>query len=169
MQELGRWRRPPRRRSPRVGARRLEGGVGHHFCGDAERAGMESRVERAGQALALDGLDPGPATAPAASDSVSETTSARSSAFDQLIELPGGRLHHLDPPGVPHRMGIAVTDQCGRPMGGSLPPLWVTASAGAGSVDQCSSRIMALLLATHSTRPTSLDSATAPDAAPTGG
>ena len=41
----------------------------------------------------------------------------------------------------------------------------VTALAGGGSVGQCSSRISAVLPATHSTRPTSLDSATAPDAA----
>jgi hypothetical protein len=45
----------------------------------------------------------------------------------------------------------------------------VTASAGGSSVAQWSSPIMAVLPATHSTRPTSLESATAPAAAPVGG
>ncbi len=45
----------------------------------------------------------------------------------------------------------------------------VTARARGGSVDQCSSAIRAVLPATHSIRPTSLESATAPEAAPVGG
>ena len=45
----------------------------------------------------------------------------------------------------------------------------VTARAGAGSVTQCASLTMALLPATHSTRPTNFESATAPAAAPVGG
>src|ERR1700728_1879219 len=43
------------------------------------------------------------------------------------------------------------------------------ASAGGGSVDQCSSRNIAVFPATHSTPPTSLDTAPAPEAAPVGG
>ena len=45
----------------------------------------------------------------------------------------------------------------------------VTASAEGGSAVPCSSPSIAVLPATHSTRPTSFDSATAADAAPVGG
>ena len=45
----------------------------------------------------------------------------------------------------------------------------VTWRACCGCADQCSSPIMAWFPATHSMRPTSLESATAPDAAPIGG
>ncbi len=46
---------------------------------------------------------------------------------------------------------------------------WVIARAGAASLDVSSSPITAVFPATHSTRPTSLESATAPAAAPVGG
>ena len=44
-----------------------------------------------------------------------------------------------------------------------------TRRASRGSIDQSAPSIMAVLPATHSTRPTSFDTATAPEAAPVGG
>ena len=87
---------------------------------------------------------------------------------DQTIELASRRLQLVDPVRVVDRVGVTVADQRGGPVQ-RLGDLLGTASAGASSVVQCSSPIMAVLPATHSTRPTSFERATAPEAAPVGG
>ncbi len=103
-----------------------------------------------------------PGTAPSGRDagSVSDDTSASSAApiswSSRRVESCTAR-YAL---GVVDRVGVAVADEGSRPAQRLRHASRVTARAVGGSVDQCSSAIRAVLPATHSIRPTSLESAT---------
>ena len=87
---------------------------------------------------------------------------------DQRVERAGGVLDRRDPFRIVDRVArpsqIRAAVRCRVSATCS-----VIARAGLRSTDQCWSPTMAVLPATHSTRPTSLESATAPPAAPVGG
>ena len=131
---------------------------------------MKAGVERTGDALVLDQSPQARHRAPTRRlrPRSCELTSASRAAIISWSSFAGGlrtaSIRAGSCTGWPSPSQISAADWCNVSATCS-----VTARAGIGSVDQCSSPIMALLPATHSTRPTSLDSATAPDAAPVGG
>ena len=136
-EDAARSARPPcpRRRSHRgVRPRRLERGVGHHLGGDPERAGMEARVERAGQALS-------PSTRPGTwtgaglrrvATRVNEADVGLELRVDQVDRAACVRLlHRLDVRGVPHRVAHR-RHRSARPRAWSVSATFsVTASAAA--------------------------------------
>ena len=151
----------------RLGPGRLQRRIGHHLRGDTESPGVEARIERARDALARGelGSDGRVRRGLRVGQRPRRPRAPRRSAVEPLGATPARlRCAPGRGPGAPRRHRSA------RAIWWSVSATFsVTARAGRGSVDQCSSRIIAVLPATHSTRPTSLESATALAAAPVGG
>ena len=167
------------------GTGRLERAVGHHAGGDTEGAGTKPRIERAGQARRPPPVDSGASSTEASSTeassteassteaSATEVTSARkaaaTSSSSSRAERSTASIVARSRTGWPdpvadergrelQRLGHLLEDGARR--WGPVGPLRLGRDGGGGT---------AAFPATHSTRPTSLDRATAPAAAPVGG
>ena len=174
---------------------RFKRGVGDHFGGQADGAGMESRIEfayegfvsavlgiglpHAGGRTGISSLHIGVRIGlriafrhdlrSALALGVGDRAHVRVEGNGhELIEPASRVLERCDLLRIVDRMCLLVADQGGRCPQGRGHGLRHR-ERGPGSVVQCSSPIMAVFPATHSTRPTSLDSATADEAALVGG